>query len=49
MAQKILIVCTECLSKSHSIYKSNKLANERFQIKKFCAKCNKHTIYKETR
>ncbi|HBP25840.1 MAG TPA: 50S ribosomal protein L33 [Acholeplasmatales bacterium] len=49
MSEKIILICEECLSRNYTI-RRNKLANtERMVIKKFCPKCNKHTIHKETK
>ncbi|MGD9604901.1 MAG: 50S ribosomal protein L33 [Bacilli bacterium] len=49
MADKVILVCEECLSRNYT-FKRNKLTNsERMVIKKFCKKCNKHTIHKETK
>ena len=48
MRQKIILVCTECLSRNYNTTK-NKLTNvERLEIKKFCPTCNKHTLHKES-
>ncbi|HHT55681.1 MAG TPA: 50S ribosomal protein L33 [Acholeplasma sp.] len=49
MRQKIILVCTECLSRNYNTTK-NKLTNvERLEIKKFCPTCNKHTLHKESK
>ncbi|MCI6013882.1 MAG: 50S ribosomal protein L33 [Coprobacillus sp.] len=49
MREKVILVCEECLSRNYTIDK-NKLTNpKRMEIKKFCKKCNKHTLHKETK
>lgn len=49
MKKKTILVCEECLSRNYSVEK-NKLTNtERLVLKKYCAKCGKHTIHKETK
>lgn len=49
MREKIILVCEECLSRNY-IVKRNKLSNpERMVINKFCKRCNKHTVHKETK
>lgn len=49
MRQKIILVCSECLSRNYNTTK-NKLTNvERLEIKKFCPTCNKHTLHKESK
>ncbi|MFV0499358.1 MAG: 50S ribosomal protein L33 [Bacilli bacterium] len=49
MRKKIILVCSECLSRNYSIYKSNTAVNDRLEIKKYCSRCNKHTLHKETK
>lgn len=49
MADKIILTCTECLSRNYTTTKNKKKNAERMEIKKFCPKCNKHTLHKETR
>lgn len=49
MREKVILVCEECLSRNYTIYR-NKLNNpKRMVIKKYCPKCNKHTVHKETK
>jgi large subunit ribosomal protein L33 len=49
MAEKVILICEECLSRNYTI-KRNKTTNpERMVINKFCKKCNKHTVHKETK
>lgn len=43
---KIILVCSECLSVNYS---TNKSANVRIKIKKYCPKCKKHVEHKENR
>jgi len=46
--QMILLVCTECKEKNY-ITKKNKInTTEKLEIKKFCKKCKKHTLHKES-
>ena len=49
MREKVILVCEECLSRN-SITEKNKLnTNQRVVIKKYCKRCNKHTVHKETK
>lgn len=49
MRTKVILICEECLSRNYT-YDKNKLNNpERMEIKKFCKRCNKHTVHKETK
>ena len=46
---KIILTCTECLSRNYSTTKNKQNAIERLELNKFCKKCGKHTLHKETR
>ena len=48
MADKVILVCTECLSRNYTTQK-NRNSAERLELNKFCPKCNKHTLHKETK
>ena len=45
---KVILICEECLSRNYVTTK-NKQSSERLELKKFCPKCNKHTLHKETK
>lgn len=49
MREKIILVCEECLSRNYTTTKNKTIKGDRLQIKKFCPKCNKHTLHKETK
>ena len=51
MANKnsVILTCTECLSRNYSVYKNKQTNTERLELMKFCKKCNKHTLHKETK
>ena len=46
---KIILTCTECLSRNYSTTKNKMTSTERLELNKFCKKCGKHTLHKETR
>ncbi|MGB4985167.1 MAG: 50S ribosomal protein L33 [Erysipelotrichaceae bacterium] len=46
---KVILTCTQCLSRNYSTKKNKKNSSERLEIKKFCKKCNAHTVHKETK
>jgi large subunit ribosomal protein L33 len=48
MSDKVLLICQECLSRNYDVKKSDK-SKGRMEIRKFCKKCNKHTIHKESK
>jgi len=49
MREKAVLVCTTCLSRNYSITKIKSNSKERFEIMKFCKKCNAHTLHKESK
>ena len=49
MKQKVTLVCTECLSRNYSLTKNKRVNVERLELRKFCKKCGKHTLHKETK
>ncbi|MBR4486360.1 50S ribosomal protein L33 [bacterium] len=48
MQIKVTLVCTNCASRNY-ITKKNKASLKQFTLNKFCSKCNKVTLHKETR
>ncbi|MCF7926340.1 MAG: 50S ribosomal protein L33 [Candidatus Izimaplasma sp.] len=48
MRKKITLVCEKCLSRNYTTYKK-KESTERFSVKKYCKKCGKHTLHKESK
>ena len=49
MRQKIKLVCSECLSRNYDTKKNRLTQSERLELNKFCSKCNKHTLHKESK
>lgn len=49
MADKVTLTCTECLSRNYSTSKNKKNSTQRLEMKKFCPKCGKHTLHRETK
>lgn len=49
MREKIILVCEKCLSRNYQTTKRSKEMKERFVVKKFCNRCNEHTVHKESR
>lgn len=46
---QVILTCTECLSRNYVTHKNRKVAGERLELMKFCSRCNKHTLHKETK
>lgn len=45
----IHLACTECKERNYSTRKNKKNNPDRIEMKKFCPRCNSHTLHKETR
>ncbi len=41
MREKVILVCTECLSRNYSVYKNNRTNVKRLELRKYCKKCGK--------
>ncbi|QMS85351.1 50S ribosomal protein L33 [Candidatus Xianfuyuplasma coldseepsis] len=48
MRQKVILICEECLSRNYTAYK-NKDKQTRLEVKKYCKRCDKHTLHKESK
>ena len=46
--KRVILTCTECLSRNYSTPKAKTNTN-RIELMKYCPKCNKHTLHKETK
>ncbi|MFH1789491.1 MAG: 50S ribosomal protein L33 [bacterium] len=46
---KVKLQCTECKSVENFTRKNKKTLKERLELKKYCKKCKKHTLHKETK
>lgn len=49
MNQKIALACSQCQSRNYTTTKNRLTTPERLEIKKFCKKCGKHTLHRETK
>lgn len=49
MQEKIILTCSVCLSRNYTTKKNKKTHTARLELNKFCKKCDKHTLHKETR
>ena len=48
MRKKIILLCEECLSRNYQTTK-NINQKERLELMKYCKRCNKSTLHKETK
>ncbi len=49
MRDRIILECTECKMRNYTTTKNKRLHSGRVEFKKFCPKCGKHTMHKETK
>lgn len=49
MSEKVILTCSECLSRNYTTHKNKSTHTERIELNKFCRKCGKHTLHKETK
>ncbi|SHN37065.1 50S ribosomal protein L33 [Gracilibacillus kekensis] len=48
MGEKIALACEICQSRNYNTEKNSSIS-DRIEIKKFCKRCNRHTIHRETK
>ena len=46
---KVILTCTECLSRNYVTHRNPNTHNQRLELMKYCKKCGKHTLHKETK
>ncbi|WP_456382307.1 50S ribosomal protein L33 [Hydrogenimonas sp.] len=49
MRIKIGLKCSECGEINYTTTKNSKTHTEKFETKKHCPRCNKHTLHKEVK
>jgi len=49
MREKIILICAECLSRNYETTRRRGVSETRFELNKYCPRCNKVTIHKESR
>ena len=49
MRDKIILACEECEERNYSRTKNKRLHPSRVEYKKYCPRCRKHTMHKETK
>lgn len=45
----VVLACEECKERNYTTTKNKKTLKERMELNKFCPRCNKHTVHKETK
>ncbi|MDD6302856.1 MAG: 50S ribosomal protein L33 [Bacillales bacterium] len=49
MREKIILICSKCLSRNYTTTKKKEAASKRLELKKFCPKCGEMTMHKESK
>ncbi len=49
MRDIIILSCPECKMRNYTTKKNKRLHPDRVAFKKYCPRCNTHTVHKETR
>jgi len=45
----IVLACTECKERNYFTQKNKKNDPDRLELNKYCRRCGKHTLHKETK
>ena len=45
----VTLACTECKERNYTSEKNRKNDSRRIELNKFCRRCRKHTMHRETR
>lgn len=49
MRKKVILICTECLARNYTTTKRVEDASTRLELRKFCPRCGKYTLHKESK
>jgi len=49
MNKKIILACTACLNRNYTTNKNQLTSPDRLMVKKYCKRCKKHVLHKETK
>jgi large subunit ribosomal protein L33 len=49
MREIIILQCSECKERNYTTTKNKKTTTGRLELKKFCSRCRKHQVHKETK
>ncbi len=50
MAREIItLVCTECKRKNYTTTKNKRKHPDRLELRKYCKRCNTHTLHREAK
>jgi large subunit ribosomal protein L33 len=46
---RIILACTQCQERNYNTTKNKRKHPERQEFRKYCPRCNKHVVHKETK
>ncbi|AFS53805.1 50S ribosomal protein L33 [Leptospirillum ferriphilum] len=49
MREIITLACTQCKDRNYSSMKNKRNTPDKVELKKYCRRCNSHTVHKETK
>ncbi len=49
MRVNVILACVECKNRNYITEKNKKNDPDRIELRKYCPKCKKHTVHRETR
>ncbi|MDY6821841.1 MAG: 50S ribosomal protein L33 [Deferribacterota bacterium] len=49
MADHVILACVECKNRNYHTTKNKKSITSKLELKKYCARCRKHTLHRETK
>ena len=49
MRTGITLACTECKERNYTTQKNKKNDPDRLEVNKYCSRCKKHTVHKESK
>ena len=47
--RRVALVCEECGSRNYKKTRKKDAPGERMELKKYCPKCNRHTVHRESK
>lgn len=49
MRERVILICENCLSRNYKTTRKKFDVSEKMSVNKFCPKCNKYTVHKESK
>jgi large subunit ribosomal protein L33 len=47
--EKVVLACEVCKARNYNVSKNRRNQPQRLEVKKFCPRCGRHTLHRETR